>query len=339
MSDFGFDPQSRAEFGDSLAAGDFNGDGATDLAIGIPSQDFGLPGDNEDAGEVGVIFATLGVGLSTASLGSTQLLTEVQFVASIGGPATIARPAPHNFFGDSLAAGDFNGDGRDDLAIGTPNEDFSPSVTDVGAVFVAYGSRRQLNITLKQGWNRNTLFGAGSVEDSDIFGFSLAAGDFDGDGRDDLAVGVPFRDLHSVRNGTVITVVDAGEVNVIYGSAAGLSTLGRAPQNWTQDSPSVLDSAQAFDKFGFSLSAWNFGRNQFIFVGPGQPPRVLTTADLAIGVPLEDIGAVGNAGAVNIIYGSSSGLNAGIGNQFWTAGSPGIPSTIQQGAAFGTAMY
>ncbi|HEY7083060.1 MAG TPA: integrin alpha, partial [Nitrososphaeraceae archaeon] len=56
-------------------------------------------------------------------------------------------------------------------------------------------------------------------------------GDFNGDGNDDLAIGVPGEDLGSIFN------ADAGGVEVIYGSSNGLSaTLVHADQFWTQDS-------------------------------------------------------------------------------------------------------
>src|SRR5436309_10040561 len=45
-------------------------------------------------------------------------------------------------------------------------------------------------------------------------------------------------------------------------------------------------------------------------------------ADLAIGVPFEDVGVNSNAGAVNVLYGSSSGLT-GTGDQFWTQDATG----------------
>ena len=45
--------------------------------------------------------------------------------------------------------------------------------------------------------------------------------------------------------------------------------------------------------------------------------------DLAIGVPDEDIGAISNAGAVNVLYGSASGLTAA-GDQLWHQDSSGV---------------
>src|SRR5438132_2652105 len=61
--------------------------------------------------------------------------------------------------------------------------------------------------------------------------------DFNGDGYADLAIGVPNEDIG--------TKVDAGLVNVIYGSALGLSaTAGRADQIFSQDSPGIEGSAE-----------------------------------------------------------------------------------------------
>jgi hypothetical protein len=78
----------------------------------------------------------------------------------------------------------------------------------------------------------------------DGFGFAVAAGDFNGDGFADLAAGVPSEDGNGIS--------DAGVVHVIYGSAAGLSSAGN--QFWTQDSPGVLDDAEATDVFGSALA-------------------------------------------------------------------------------------
>ncbi|MGH3038100.1 MAG: FG-GAP repeat protein [Gaiellaceae bacterium] len=70
--------------------------------------------------------------------------------------------------------------------------------------------------------------------------------DFNGDGFADLAVGVPFEDVGSVLN--------AGAVNVIYGSGNGLSAGAGPDQFWSQNSPSVNDTAEQDDRFGSSLA-------------------------------------------------------------------------------------
>jgi hypothetical protein len=72
----------------------------------------------------------------------------------------------------------------------------------------------------------------------------LAAGDFDGDGFDDLAIGVPEEDVGGAS--------DAGAVNVLFGSAAGLTAAGS--QIWHQDSAGVPGAAENFDRFGNVLA-------------------------------------------------------------------------------------
>jgi hypothetical protein len=88
-------------------------------------------------------------------------------------------------FGQALAAGDFDGDGNDDLAVGAPGEK-PGSEPKSGWVFVFRGTAAGMNP-----WKGFGQQGLGSNENDDRFGQALAAGDFDGDGREDLAVGAP----------------------------------------------------------------------------------------------------------------------------------------------------
>jgi hypothetical protein len=88
-------------------------------------------------------------------------------------------------FGSALAAGDFNGNGKADLAVGMPGENFG-GATDAGIVVVLYGSTNGL---LPASWERLGQQRVGGLDESgDQFGLALAAGDFDNDGKDDLAV-------------------------------------------------------------------------------------------------------------------------------------------------------
>ncbi|MBD2683273.1 MULTISPECIES: FG-GAP repeat protein [Nostoc] len=77
-------------------------------------------------------------------------------------------------------------------------------------------------------------------------------------------------------------------------SNTGLTSAGN--QLWHQDSPGIEGVANASDGFGSSLKAGDFNNDGF--------------ADLAIGVPGEDVGLISNAGTVNILYGSATGLTA-----------------------------
>src|SRR5207249_11371365 len=125
----------------------------------------------------------------------------------------------------------------------------------------------------------NPLFGSPTLAGSK-FGFALAAGDFNGDGRADLAIGAPFERIFAPN-----FAQNAGEVDVIYGSESGLSVTAHVPQSWRES------QAAPGDLFGFSLTGWNFGHNQLRVVG-GNPPHlaVVQTADLAIGVPFKNVG-------------------------------------------------
>ncbi len=171
--------RARDEFGHSVAVGDFNGDGRDDAAVGVPGKETG-------AGVIDV-FRGSDLGLihwhriSQRSLGMT--------------------PRDWDAMGFSLAAGDFNRDGADDLAIGSPTEDIGVS-QDAGRVVVVPGCRANtfdcpgardgLQATFAQHLTQSVL---DRDEANDRFGWSLATGDYDGDGAADLAVGAPFEDL------------------------------------------------------------------------------------------------------------------------------------------------
>ena len=77
------------------------------------------------------------------------------------------------------------------------------------------------------------------------------------------------------------------------------------------------------DLFGWAVSAGDFNNNGF--------------ADLAIGVLLDDIGGVLDAGAVNVLYGAGGGLS-GTGNQTFWQGTPGVVSTPEVDDEFGSAL-
>src|SRR5947199_351050 len=90
--------------------------------------------------------------------------------------------------------GDFNGDGSADLAVGVPGEDVG-GVNGAGAVNVLYGGTGGLSATGNQLWSQDSPGVLDAPGVSEFFGQALAIGDLNGDGRDDLAVGVPYEDV------------------------------------------------------------------------------------------------------------------------------------------------
>jgi hypothetical protein len=301
-------------FGSSLAAGDFNNDSFADLVVGVPFENLGLVGDKQDAGLIHVLRGTRG-GLSN--------FPQISFGPGIAGAAETGDQ-----FGRTLATGDFDGDGNDDIAVAEPFEDLSSNTkADAGAVIVLFGTGGFDLVTASNNLfiSQASLPGE-NIEAGDRFGWALAVGDFDGDGKDDLAIGSPGEDVSSN------TIKDAGLVSVLYGSPSGPSFT--RVQEWIQNSTGLvhLDPSETGDQFGYALSAWDYDGNG--------------RSDLAIGVPFEDVvssstGVVQiDAGAVNLIYGGTGGLNVtGRAPQFWTQDSPGINDIAQPGDRFGSALY
>jgi hypothetical protein len=227
-------------------------------------------------------------------------------------------------FGFSLAAANFGKSSQADLAIGAPREGLGANA-NCGAVNVLYGSSGGLTTGGSQLWTQDSTGikdrceDQGSSTQGDLFGYSLAAANFGKAAQADLAVGAPGEDVG--------TAVHAGAVNVVFGTAGGLSAAGN--QFWSQNSPGVLDTSEGAagaedngDFLGYAEMAANFGKS-------GQ-------ADLAVGAPGEDL--VGNtlleAGGVNVLYGGTNGLSS-TGNQFWTQDSPGIKDQAETGDSFG----
>jgi hypothetical protein len=269
---------SRAEQAQRV---DFNGDGFADLGVGAPGEDVG---GISDAGALNVLVGSADGLQPTAGI----------FLQGSGGVAGTAEQG--DAFGAAVAKGDFNDDGFFDLAVGAPGEDVG-SVPDAGAVNLLYGSGG--------GLTGGPLFTDANPEAVDAFGASLAAGDFNGDGFFDLAVGASEEDVGGV--------LDAGAVTVLFGSGGGITTAGR--QTLVQGSGGITGSAESGDGFGHALATGLLANDDL--------------ADLVVGVPGENLGAIPDAGAVNVLAGSSGGL---VNGSLATQGNP------EEGDSFGAAV-
>lgn len=270
----------RPAHGQSVRA-DFNGDGRDDLAIGVPNEAIG---NQAGAGAVHVLYGSS----TTVTATGSQLWSQ-------DGSAVKEIPDTNDHFGAALAAGDFNGDGFFDLAIGVPGEDVGLD-TDCGGVNVLYGHSSGLRGFNDQFWDQGTLGLKGFKQDFDAFGSALACGDFNGDGFDDLAVGVPLEDSFVFDVSPNTDFVNGGCVNVIYGSSRGLDVVALVGDELNDQ---VLQNNIAFltpnENFGASLAAGDFNHD-------GRD-------DLAVGVPGDIVvSGLSNTGSVNIYMGTEDGF-------------------------------
>ena len=294
-------PETRDFYGGNLAVGDFDGDGDDDLASSAAGEDFS---GEVDAGVVLVHYGgILGLGF--------QIERFVQGEGVVPGTLDASR-----FFGRSLAAGDFDDDGRDDLAIGADDDPLG--INAAGGVTVLYGASEGLGAAGgAQVWSQATPLVPGTAEPGDRFGIRLLVGDFDGNGVDDLAIGATG-DSDGI-----------GSVTILFGiPSTGLSTSGA--QLLTASSFPCSTSAQD-EGFASELAAGDFdadGRD-----------------DLAIGVPEESDfpGAVTvtQAGMVIAIPGSPSGLVPGDAVCLWAGAALGggtVPGQRGEWGYFGSQL-
>ena len=260
----GAEDEDHDGFGHALAVGDFDGDQYDDLAVGLPSED---DGSLANSGAVIVLYG------GVQGLDGTN--SEIIDAASLNGGAVESG----ELLGWALAAGSFDGDDYDDLAIGIPGAN-QAGVFGAGAVDVLYGSGAGL--LPSQGGRLTQADVVGEVPESgDSFGYALAAGDFDDDGLDDLAVGAPYEDRAGVS--------DSGVVSVFSGSSSGLTSVGSR----VVDFPTLGFLASVADRFGHVLATGDVDGDGF--------------ADLAVGVPYVDFFRT-NAGLVTIVFGEAGGL-------------------------------
>ncbi len=224
------------------SAGDVDGDGLPDVVIGAPGAAF----LGTDGGAVALVLGPLPTG-----------------AVILDGDAVLFGSYAGDALGTSVAgAGDVDGDGLDDLWLGQPGADSNG--TDAGSAWFVSGTVRGVQLAGDVGamvLGESAHDGAG--------GQVSAAGDLDGDGHGDLALGIPAR---------YYGASETGAVAVLLGPLTGTHDLA------TDSDLRVLGQG-AYDHLG---AAFVVGQD---FTGDG-------TLDLWAGVPGLDEGGSAAGGAV-----------------------------------------
>jgi hypothetical protein len=238
-------------FGSVNTSGDFNGDGFADVAVSAPTEDVGSA---SDAGAVWVFYG------SAAGFDSGA-------VRSIDASGTPVPERVNARYGAALAAGDFDGDGRDELVVGAP---------DVGAGYVLV-HRANSDGVFDPGtlWYQGGPHTPGVPRPGERFGAALATGDVNGDGRDELVIGEPYD--------TSDRGWATGSVTLMYPAADGLTT--PRVKRWSKNTTGVPGSGASYDEskgdspdgFGSQVELADItgdGRADLVVSAPGAPVTV-----------------------------------------------------------------
>ncbi|TQE15995.1 integrin-like protein [Streptomyces ipomoeae] len=291
-------PSASSAYGWSVAAADLTGDGGRDIVIGGRDKVVlrAVVDDGED-----VVVTTV---LATPTGGRAPLLATGDFTAdgtddlalafhTINAPYTQSHvrlwawdPAEKrmantwnssNGAASALAAGDFDGDGLDDLALGECREIADENIDDPcgpesyakgGGIHILYGDKNGSFGYHAQTLNQDTVGVYGVAEDGDRFGASLAVLDWNGDGRDDLIAGAPGEAIGTRRS--------AGAATLLLGHSSGIvDPYGEATSvQYHQNRPRVPGVAEAGDRFGEAVATADYDKDG--------------TPDTAVGAPGEN---------------------------------------------------
>ncbi|AYQ57298.1 alpha integrin [Bathymodiolus thermophilus thioautotrophic gill symbiont] len=177
------------------------------------------------------------------------------------------------------SAGDVNGDGLDDLILGSPETAFSDN-DNVGRSYVVFGKTNATVIDLSNIASGTGGFVINGAQANDYNGYSVSSiGDFNGDGLDDLIIGSRKResDGNSVigKSHVVFGKTDGTVVNLSNLGTGGLVINGEQPNDHNGYSVSSAGDVNGDGLDDLIIGAWgmnnNAGRSYVLFGVAGNP--------------------------------------------------------------------
>jgi hypothetical protein len=308
--------------------GDFNGDGYRDVAIGAPAATVsGKPW----AGQVAVVYGT------ASGLDPARRTVISQNTAGIPGEAE-----RDDEFGDQVAAADLNRDGYSDLVVGAQHEQ-AGAMQDAGTVAIVWGSASGLSggTTVK---NPKPLYGS-------YFGLSIAAADFTGDGKPDLAIsaqgdsGSPTYRIRLIRG----PFTKSGATGAVSSYSPGIDrpdlTAGRVSGDTKAD---LVVTGQKPDGDHLATAVYYRGTSTGLTKAATLRPAVKAVigdldedgyGDIVLGNPQEPDSepSASTGGKIHVIYGTGPGPSS-TRRVTLTQNTAGVPDTSEYGDEFGGAL-
>jgi hypothetical protein len=306
-------PESEDQMGSTLAAGNLGRSDQWDLAIGVRNETV----NSSMAGAVHVIYGSNVNLLGSPRNGAYPFEDEFWTQAS---PGVANFPEDPDLFSLGLFIGDVGRSNKADLLIGAPGE--GTRTADLsGILHVLYGANSGVTSKGAQTFTQATAGVPDSPQVVDLFGFTIAAADFDGDGDNDVAVGSPGESFGSGATAANL----AGQVTILGSGTNG--PVGAGSKLWSQNSSGIPDSAESGDSFAMSLATGNYARSSH--------------DDLAIGTleTLNDgeVDEIPLAGAVHVLFGTATGLQS-TNDQFLTENCSGCPGEAEEEDRFGNPL-